>query len=80
MVLQRCAGRSEKKLKLSLVAVVDLDQNTAYALHAKQTLPAPQWAELRRTPVRFGWDQISFGDIRDLNRHRTGTKVCLLMP
>ena len=36
--------------------------------------------ELRRTPVRFGWGQISFGDIRDLNRHRTGTKVCLLMP
>ena len=36
--------------------------------------------ELRRTPVRFGWGQIAFGDIRDLNRHRTGTKVCLLMP
>ena len=36
--------------------------------------------ELRRTPVRFGWGQVAFGDIRDLNRHRTGTKVCLLMP
>ena len=36
--------------------------------------------ELRRTPVRFGWERVAFGDIRDLNRHRTGTKVCLLMP
>ena len=34
-----CAGRTEKGLELALVAAVDLDKNTAYALHAKQTLP-----------------------------------------
>ena len=34
-----CAGRTEKGLELALVAVVDLDKQTAYALHAKQTLP-----------------------------------------
>ncbi len=36
--------------------------------------------ELQRTPVRFGWKSVAFGDIRDLNRHRTGTKTCDLMP
>ena len=29
---------------------------------------------LRMTPVRFGWDQVSIGEIRDMNRHRTGQK------
>nr|WP_309694708.1 FAD-dependent thymidylate synthase [Armatimonas sp.] len=35
---------------------------------------------LRRTAVRFAWDGIAFAEIRDLNRHRTGTKYCPLMP
>ena len=35
---------------------------------------------LRDTPVRFGWGAVAFGDIRDLNRHRTGSKNCLLVP
>lgn len=29
---------------------------------------------LRRTAVRFGWDAVAFAEIRDLNRHRTGSK------
>lgn len=33
-----CAGRTEKGLELALLAVLDLDRNTAYALHAKQTV------------------------------------------
>ncbi len=37
-------------------------------------------APLRRTAVRFGWDAVAFGDIRDLNRHRTGNKHVELMP
>jgi thymidylate synthase ThyX len=32
------------------------------------------------TSVRFGWDGITFGDIRDLNRHRTGSKYIHLCP
>lgn len=36
-----CSQRVEKGLELSLLAVVDLSHNTAYALHAKQTLPSP---------------------------------------
>ena len=33
-----------------------------------------------RTSVKFAWAGISFGEIRDLNRHRTGTKYCPLLP
>ncbi len=35
---------------------------------------------LRRTAVRFSWDAVAFAEIRDLNRHRTGTKYCPLIP
>ena len=41
---------------------------------------APIGPELQMTPVRFGWGRVAFGDIRDLNRHRTGSKRCFLMP
>jgi len=35
---------------------------------------------LKRTAVRFGWEAVTFGEIRDLNRHRTGSKYCPLIP
>lgn len=35
---------------------------------------------LSRTAVRFGWDAVALADIRDLNRHRTGTKWCPFVP
>ena len=35
---------------------------------------------LQRTGVRFGWEAVALADIRDLNRHRTGTKYCPLVP
>lgn len=35
---------------------------------------------LKRTAVRFGWDAVALAEIRDLNRHRTGTKYCPLVP
>jgi thymidylate synthase ThyX len=35
---------------------------------------------LQRISVRFGWSAIAFAEIRDLNRHRTGTKYCPLLP
>jgi thymidylate synthase ThyX len=37
-------------------------------------------SSLRRTAVRFGWDAMAMGEIRDLNRHRTGNKYCPLRP
>jgi thymidylate synthase ThyX len=41
---------------------------------------APIGSNLQRTSVRFGWSAIGFAEIRDLNRHRTGTKYCPLVP
>ncbi len=41
---------------------------------------APVGSDLQRTAVRFGWPAISFAEIRDLNRHRTGTKFCPQVP
>jgi thymidylate synthase ThyX len=35
---------------------------------------------LRRTAVRFAWEAVAFAEIRDLNRHRTGTKYCPFIP
>lgn len=37
-------------------------------------------AGLRRTAVRFAWEAMAFAEIRDLNRHRTGTRHCPLIP
>jgi thymidylate synthase ThyX len=36
--------------------------------------------DLCRAAIRFQWDAVALGDIRDLNRHRTGTKWCPLVP
>jgi thymidylate synthase ThyX len=33
-----------------------------------------------RTSVRFGWSAVAIAEIRDLNRHRTGSKYCPLVP
>jgi thymidylate synthase ThyX len=41
---------------------------------------APFGSSLQRTSVRFGWSAIGFAEIRDLNRHRTGTKYCPQLP
>ena len=35
---------------------------------------------MKRTAVRFAWDAVALGEIRDLNRHRTGSKYCPLIP
>lgn len=35
---------------------------------------------LQRSSTRFGWEAVSFAEIRDLNRHRTGTKWCPPVP
>ena len=41
---------------------------------------SPFGSVVSRTSVKFAWSGISFGEIRDLNRHRTGTKYCPLLP
>jgi thymidylate synthase ThyX len=35
---------------------------------------------MKRTAVRFGWEAVALAEIRDLNRHRTGTKYCPQVP
>lgn len=37
-------------------------------------------SQLQRTAVRCAWRAIALAEIRDLNRHRTGSKYCPLLP
>jgi thymidylate synthase ThyX len=41
---------------------------------------SPFSSNLSRIPVKISWSDMSFGEIRDLNRHRTGTKFCPFIP
>lgn len=50
-------------------ALAHHDNRYAYSMNA-----------LRRIGVRFGWDAVAFAEIRDLNRHRTGSKYCPQVP
>lgn len=37
-------------------------------------------SDIARTCVRFSWPSVALAEIRDLNRHRTGTKFCPQYP
>jgi thymidylate synthase ThyX len=52
----------------------------AAALRYHDNRYAWQGAALKRSAVCFAWEAVAFGDIRDLNRHRTGNKYCPLRP
>ena len=41
---------------------------------------SPFSSNLSRIPVKISWSDMSFGEIRDLNRHRTGNKYCPFIP
>jgi thymidylate synthase ThyX len=41
---------------------------------------SPFSSNLSRIPVKVSWSDMSFGEIRDLNRHRTGNKYCPFIP
>ena len=41
---------------------------------------SPLSSNLSRIPVKISWSDMSFGEIRDLNRHRTGNKYCPFIP
>jgi thymidylate synthase ThyX len=56
------------------------DGDIAAALAHHPNRYAPVGSCLQRTAVRFGWRAIGFAEIRDLNRHRTGTKYCPQAP
>ncbi len=56
------------------------EEELTQALRHHANRYAPMGSDLQRTAVRFGWPAVSFAEIRDLNRHRTGTKFCPLVP
>ena len=41
---------------------------------------SPFSSNVSRIPVKVSWSDMSFGEIRDLNRHRTGNKYCPFIP
>jgi len=55
-------------------------EEMARALRHHPNRYAPLGSVLQRTAVRFGWSAIGFAEIRDLNRHRTGTKYSPQVP
>lgn len=50
------------------------------ALSFRKNRYSPFGHTISQTPVTFYWEGISLGEIRDLNRHRTGSKYCSLVP
>jgi thymidylate synthase ThyX len=58
------------------ITAEELARDLAY--HANRY--SPIGSSLQRTSVRFGWSAIGFAEIRDLNRHRTGSKYCPQVP
>lgn len=56
------------------------DAEFAEALKYHSNRYAWQGSPLTRTAVRFGWDAVALAEIRDLNRHRTGSKYSSLVP
>jgi thymidylate synthase ThyX len=73
------AGAATPYLEVMLPAGASGDQMAA-DLAQHQNRYAPMGSSLQRTSVRFGWSAIGFAEIRDLNRHRTGSKYCPLVP
>lgn len=65
---------------LEVMSAGDLASTAARDLAFHENRYAWIGPNLRRTAVRFAWSAIAFAEIRDLNRHRTGTKHCLLAP
>ena len=56
------------------------DRQLANDLEFHSNRYAPVGSSLQRTSVRFAWSRIAFAEIRDLNRHRTGSKYCKQIP
>jgi hypothetical protein len=50
------------------------------ALSFRKNRYSPFGHTISQIPVTFSWEGITFGEIRDLNRHRTGSKYCSLVP
>jgi thymidylate synthase ThyX len=74
-----CAESAKPFLSVSLPEGVT-DEQIAKSLGQHTNRYAPVGSSLQRTAVRFGWSALGFAEIRDLNRHRTGTRYCPQVP
>ncbi len=54
--------------------------NLASALESRVNRYSPCGDEVRIMPVNFGYKRITFAEMHDLNRHRTGQKMSTLKP
>lgn len=48
-----CAARAEKGLEVSLISIVDVERNQAFALSAEQTAPQPEIKKQEKTHTRI---------------------------
>ncbi len=81
--LEETSPSTERHPKTSLtVSPPDPGCGPRFAADLEQHDNRYAWigSTLQRTAVRFGWDAMAMGEIRDLNRHRTGNKYCPLSP
>ena len=69
------ANQYDTNLKVHSNKKLDLD-----ALSFRQNRYSPFGHTISQIPITFSWEGITFGEIRDLNRHRTGSKYCSLVP
>jgi hypothetical protein len=69
------ANQCDTNLKVHSNKKLDLD-----ALNFRTNRYSPFGHTISQIPVTFSWEGITFGEIRDLNRHRTGSKYCSLVP
>jgi thymidylate synthase ThyX len=58
----------------------DNNENVAKAFKTRENRYSIFGNVMQRIAVTFSWMGISFGEIRDLNRHRTGNRYCALIP
>lgn len=66
---------------LDIQAPLDIQENHILeSLHFHDNRYSWVGNSLQRISVRFGWSAVAFAEIRDLNRHRTGSKYCPLIP
>lgn len=69
------SNQCDTSLKVHSNKKLDLD-----ALSYRTNRYSPFGHTISQIPVTFSWEGITLGEIRDLNRHRTGSKYCSLVP
>jgi hypothetical protein len=69
------ANQYDTNLKVHSNKKIDIE-----AFNFRTNRYSPFGHTISQIPVTFSWEGITFGEIRDLNRHRTGSKYCSLVP